>query len=240
MKKFVPWVAASIAAVVAVGCAGSDTIITGQSPRVRALNAVFNQDVLVRFTESPEDNRTLSYGNITDYAIVDNTNQRVTFVDPPSGDIFATESGLFRNNTFYTVVGAGGIVDERAAFAFEDRQDDPSNDSIDYRIVNAAKDADIGVVDVFVVGVGESIEGKTATFTNVQYKAATDYLNKAPGDVDVVVRDNGTGTILARKTLSLETNETYSIFLLVGDKTAGEETVRVFAKKDGPGEETTD
>ncbi|HEY0866981.1 MAG TPA: DUF4397 domain-containing protein [Fimbriimonas sp.] len=233
MNKLIPFAAAVVALMIA-GCGGDDTTVVGRSPRIRALNAVYKQDVLVQFTETDE-RPALQYGGLSPYVISDNEEQNVRFVDPTTRTVFASAPGtLFRNNTYYTVVGVGGSANDREAFVIEDREfDDPDNDEINVRFVHAAKHTGVDNVDVFFVRPDTDITNLAPDGNDVDYKEATDYRSYGQGNWEVIVRTQG-GRVLGRETVNLAGGENYTVFILSNDLTnGGAETTQVVAYAEG-------
>jgi hypothetical protein len=234
MKISFGFLAAAVVSMSLVGCGGSDTTLVGHSPRVRAFNAIYGMDpTKVQFKDSGVDNQELAYGNVTQYAILDNTNENVRFTNPANGDLLASApETLFRNNTFYTVVGLGGSGSD-TTLVLEDRQNNPSGSDANFRVVNAIKDAGVDNIDVWVVPAGTDISGTTPTFTSVVNETASDYATLTAGQWRIVVKDHGSQRLMDDENVTVTGAEAYSIFIAEKSNTGGAQTAQAYVYAEG-------
>lgn len=126
------------------------------------------------------------------------------------------EASLDLNND--TSVIASGLLSDISPLVLNDTRETAGSESVLVRAIHGAPSAP--VVDIFVLGEGESLEEAEPTLVGVPFGGASDYLELVAGDYNIIVTPTGTKDIAIESGLTtLEGGRNLSVIAI--DATGG-------------------
>jgi len=161
------------AILLGTGCGSS------ANANIRLVNALSNQSSLDMLIDSSSTATSVGYGAASGYSSVAYGSRHLQVEPSGTSNFVADQTASLGSDTYDTaLVTSGGTT------VLTDSHTAPNSGNISIRVVNAS--SILGIVDVYVVSSGTSINSVNPTFSSLSFPSASSYASLAPGSYQVI------------------------------------------------------